>query len=503
LAALDTFVVDEIKDKLSDSKAVNIFNDGWRDRKRRNWLDLGVSLLQDSDAGLEEPWEFQVYDLDMIPVPSSSTGDNIETLLKESLDFFLPEDCVIATSTSDGGSDERKAASQLVKEGNDWWCSAHLVQLCVHDSLDPKKANAPASCAPHRELIAKAHAFVVFVNGHKDVLRAFQQLAADHNKDSAINWEVLVLDNDTRWDTWLYLLERIVYFDPVWVELYRMVQLNFPPDLIFSEAELSLGYAMVLVLEPIREFTKFVQNRTSITLAYVPEKIDALVTKLAPGAFDEQLRQCSQEVRDLANTLQSELVASIEKRFEHIYLGGSIALAAASLLPGPNRTSFANFEVTDAAREEVDENIVDDVASMLPSTTPEDEVDLHKVTARAQLQLLRKRLVRLDPAVDPLAWYPKQRDLAPLHPAIKCYLSAQGSSADSERAFSSASFTLDIHRYRMDIETFRKEHRLRRYLVSGAPIHTKQGRELRESRLQKLINRYDDFLATEIAEERQ
>ena len=66
----------------------------------------------------------------------------------------------------------------------------------------------------------------------------------------------------------------------------------------------------------------------------------------------------------------------------------------------------------------------------------------------------------------------------------------------------SPSVSLDLRRYRIDIDTFRKEHRLRRFLVSGAPIHTQDGRKLRESRMQKLITRYDDFLAQEVPQER-
>ena len=63
--------------------------------------------------------------------------------------------------------------------------------------------------------------------------------------------------------------------------------------------------------------------------------------------------------------------------------------------------------------------------------------------------------------------------------------------ADNERAFSSASLTLDLHRYRLDIETFRKEHRIRRYFASGSDPHTKVGRDLRITRLNYLLDRYN------------
>ena len=101
-------------DRLKKTSSVSISSDGWRDRARRSWLDLGIAWI--SDEG--DKWIIDVVDADLIPIPGASTGDVLETLLKESVDDFVPDDCLIATSTNDGAGDERKAAFQLVKEGN-------------------------------------------------------------------------------------------------------------------------------------------------------------------------------------------------------------------------------------------------------------------------------------------------------------------------------------------------------------------------------------------------
>ncbi len=68
------------------------------------------------------------------------------------------------------------------------------------------------------------------------------------------------------------------------------------------------------------------------------------------------------------------------------------------------------------------------------------------------------------------------------------------SSADCERSFSSAGFTLDSRRNRMDVEVFRQEHRLRRFLVSGTDLHTQVGRQTRLDRMNLLINRYNQAI---------
>jgi hypothetical protein len=323
---------------------------------------------------------------------------------------------------------------------------------------------------------------------------AFNNLSAVRRPDSDVQWEVLLLDNDTRWDTWLMMLERIVHFDSVITGLYQDTSLAIPNDCIFTTEELSLAFAMTLVLDPIREFTKFVQHRTKITLALVPQKIDELITKLAPNAFAEKLRAASESVRAAANVLQAELVSSIKARFADLFLGGSLALAAASVLPGLGRTTFVNFNVTPEIMAEVNENILVDVVSLLPSDYPADELDELRASAALALTLLRKRLAKLDKDTDPFVWVPSQTDLSVLFPVLMMLYAIPSSSAEPERSFSSASFTLDIRRYQIDIDTFRKEHRLRRFLVSGTDTHSQQGRELRLERLNILLERYDAFV---------
>ena len=143
----------------------------------------------------------------------------------------------------------------------------------------------------------------------------------------------------------LGLLERGVYFDGEILDLAAIVELNFPQDLIFNRFELDLGKGMVMVLSKFREFTKFVQYRDKVTLDYIPRKIDELVTTLLPGAFANCLNALSAGVREDVEALQKVLVSSTKTRFSEMFHGHSLALAAAMILPGPNRLQFLNFEV--------------------------------------------------------------------------------------------------------------------------------------------------------------
>lgn len=174
LPRLDNLVKIEYLNNLKKVRAVSIFSDGWSDRLRCYWIDLGLCYVDDTEPG---PWRLETIDLDIIPIPGTVNGDVIETAIKESIEEFVPSDCLIATSTNDGAGDERKAAFQLVQDGNDWYCVAHRVQLAEGDCFDPKKAHPPEDCAPFRGLVKKSHDLVVFVNGHRIAAQRFAELS--------------------------------------------------------------------------------------------------------------------------------------------------------------------------------------------------------------------------------------------------------------------------------------------------------------------------------------
>ena len=97
----------------------------------------------------------------------------------------------------------------------------------------------------------------------------------------------------------------------------------------------------------------------------------------------------------------------------------------------------------------------------------------------------------------------QQKDLGILFPAAKMLLGTPSTCADNERAFSSASFTMDNHRYMIDIETFRREHRVRRFLASGYDTHSKEGRLGRIVKLNRILDGYDHLVNRRIQGEPQ
>ena len=99
--------------------------------------------------------------------------------------------------------------------------------------------------------------------------------------------------------------------------------------------------------------------------------------------------------------------------------------------------------------------------------------------------------------VDPLSWWPSHPEYTLLYPVAKMLLQIPASSAENERSFSSASFVLDQRRTRLDLDNFRREHRIRRRLCAGTTPQEKL--ELSND----LIERYARALAEEKARAQQ
>lgn len=255
--------------------------------------------------------------------------------------------------------------------------------------------------------------------------------------------------------------------------------------------EFDLAFAMTLVLTPLRIFTKFVQNRDAVTLAHVPHLIDELVTKLAPNAFTQHLISCAEGVVNAMNAFQAALVTSIKNRYEPMFNTASLARTAAFFLPGRLYRDFANFpnDDEDDIVLQIKERLASDAADLLPPNDPKRERTARR--ARAAVDDIREDLDELDPtdnANDPLIWIPLHSKLPVLFPIAMLYLAIPSTSSEDERNFSSAGITLDKLRSRMDIENFRLEHRIRRYLTAGSDAQSQDGRKLRQIRVKKLIS---------------
>ena len=141
--------------------------------------------------------------------------------------------------------------------------------------------------------------------------------------------------------------------------------------------------------------------------------------------------------------------------------------------------------------------LVDDLLELLPADTLEEEKEEFRTVGTSLLGMARRRLDREDGETDPLVWWPQQKDLSLLFPLAKMLFAIPASSADNERSFSSASFTLDYRRTRLELAAFRAEHRIRRFIVSGTDAHSHSGRQRRTAQVGRLLARFAELVAEE------
>src|SRR5262249_46394619 len=143
------------------------------------------------------------------------------------------------------------------------------------------------------------------------------------------------------------------------------------------------------------------------------------------------------------------------------------------------------------------QNMVDDFALLLPTDMQPDVVDDMRGMALTQIRMARRLLDTLGEETDALEWWPQQQStLGPLFSLAKMLFAIPVTSADNERSFSSAGFTLDDRRTRLELESFRSEHRVRRFIVACADNQTAEGRQLRLERVGRLLERF----AAQVAE---
>jgi len=217
---------------------------------------------------------------------------------------------------------------------------------------------------------------------------------------------------------------------------------------------------------------------------------------IAVGRFDELLARRAAGLLPHVHALQRRLALRVRERFEPFFQGDSLALAARYLMPGRGRFNFAHFNVDPQVLGQVRERMLDDVVALLRPGTAATVAQQLRLSAAPQLTMARELLDELDPNTEALEWWPQQAEiLGPLFPLAKMLLAIPATSADNERAFSSAAYTLGERRTRIELEAFRSEHRIRRFIVADADGTSQAGRQKRLDRVAGLMDRFAALVA--------
>lgn len=86
LPLLDELVRDTMVAALKDVQCISLSSDGWKDRARRDWINLVIVWISET-PGL---WQINCIEPDLIHVPVSATSATISYLIDESLSHIVP-----------------------------------------------------------------------------------------------------------------------------------------------------------------------------------------------------------------------------------------------------------------------------------------------------------------------------------------------------------------------------------------------------------------------------
>jgi hypothetical protein len=189
------------------------------------------------------------------------------------------------------------------------------------------------------------------------------------------------------------------------------------------------------------------------------------------------------------NAFQAALVAAIKVRYATMFNSASLARAASFFLPGRRYRDFVNFP--NANEDDIVQAVRDRIATDAATLTPGRQNVKERVLK--SLDDIRADLDSLDADdTDPLRWFPLECESRIIFPVAMLYLSIPATSAEDERNFSSAGVTLDRLRSRLEIDRFRFEHRVRRFLAAGSDPQSQEGRQLRQQRAEALLHLFSE-----------
>lgn len=86
LPQLDRLVVNDFRLRLKNAKVVSLSADGYRDRVRRDWIDVSICYVE---SGAK--WTIEVLHPDIVLITQSATADTIELLVSEMVQDWVTQ----------------------------------------------------------------------------------------------------------------------------------------------------------------------------------------------------------------------------------------------------------------------------------------------------------------------------------------------------------------------------------------------------------------------------
>ncbi|XP_062577042.1 E3 SUMO-protein ligase ZBED1-like [Saccostrea cucullata] len=306
-------VEEQLKTQLRLSTDISITHDGWTSLNTKSYYTTTAHFI-DND------WCLQSAVLGTIKLAGSHTSQNIANELKNTQDrWSLP----VPTATSDNAANEQKAYEIL--GWNRFGCYGHRINLVVKNSLTFPEVS---------RVLGKARTLVGFFHKSSSMTSMLHDKQKLLFSDSKVGHRLLI-DVATRWNSTLYMLQRLLEQAPVLMALANDPSLpkhasTTLKNSVFSFEELTMVEHLVKILLPFEKATTIVCADQHPTM----QKVLPIVTKLMRAT------EISDEDSAVIKKIKQKMQAELNKRTQ----SEDISLLACLLNPFTKGLDFAPEE---------------------------------------------------------------------------------------------------------------------------------------------------------------
>lgn len=295
-----------LKDSIDSSTRIVLTTDMWTSRTTEAYLTVTGHFI-------DKDWQMQACNLETTHVDVKHTADNISELLTKLSENWGISNKIHAVVTDNGAN-----MVSAVKKCN--WkhipCFSHTLNLIVRDAIKADTILVP--------ILEKCGAVVKFFHQSTKASDNLinvqtQQQLPEHRLVQAV---------DTRWNSVLYMLDRLYEQQQAVVTVLCLLGKN---TLCFSKEEWSHISQAIEALKPFEEATREMSGEQYLTISKVIPLV-CLLQKAATSAGQK------------GNTLASLLAMQCKRRFQNIEHNHTLA-ASTFLDPRFKNMSFVTLEM--------------------------------------------------------------------------------------------------------------------------------------------------------------
>lgn len=262
-----------VKEKLSSSTFLSQTSDSWKSRAKDHYIIVNVHLIEDF-----VPVSFTLGAC--IVDTMHTSGKDIANTNKQLYNEYNISKCTIV-ETTDGGSNFVEASRILNHER--LHCTDHVINLIVREML--------LEVSP---LISKASKLVQKFNQSSPCLKKLH--LAQLQLDSETTVYSLKQENDTRWNSTLNMIERMMKLREAIDVAIKMIKsdslIKIKPE-ILTEHEWSMFSTLIEFLLPFRVATKHFESKSNAGIASLIPVVRNLVKFCENFEVPKSTDECS------------------------------------------------------------------------------------------------------------------------------------------------------------------------------------------------------------------